>query len=583
MSTCLPPVCSNDGLPLSRALGRWVWPAGLLLATFARGTLAQDSLFVVKLENELKYVQGAVHGPLIGALDTHSVTPPAVDWDTPITVTGAGNSVSARIVAQHLVAPHPELGELAPGPVWPSPVLALWAPPVGQGVLSAAGKADRDHVHIDHFQHRLEVCYVPAAQVNGYVYSSVGVHDPVSCATRSGGLSKAQVVPQSPSDAFGSAAMCIDMSNYTFGLAVTVRGIQPADVLAGRICEGAQGTNGPVIFDLGPPGAWVDMEGLGIGRFIIEETFPAAYVAALLAGNTYIEVCTLAYPAGEIRAQLVDEQSVLVDTGAPHQVLYNGNPSYLGYSSGNLAGMPQRWAAVPFSIPSGGANITRIDADWFVSPGYEAETINYIIWQRSGQTLPPLPGDERAMGVLGPYQAGLDDPRTPDMNDWLHIYDGLDIWLPAGDYYFTLYAAGIGPGNTTGFSDSPWLTGGDLQEEDLEQPFMWRSASFPTPGFQPYDNPAIQPAPGQDPDDRWNPSFAIYGLANSMMGTPGDVNCDGSVNFGDINPFVLYLSNFAVWLTTYPDCPPENGDINGDGVYPSFGDINPFVALLTGL
>ncbi len=62
----------------------------------------------------------------------------------------------------------------------------------------------------------------------------------------------------------------------------------------------------------------------------------------------------------------------------------------------------------------------------------------------------------------------------------------------------------------------------------------------------------------------------------------GDLNCDGTIGFGDINPFVLYLSNFAVWQSTYADCPPENGDINGDGSYPSFGDINPFVALLSG-
>jgi hypothetical protein len=62
----------------------------------------------------------------------------------------------------------------------------------------------------------------------------------------------------------------------------------------------------------------------------------------------------------------------------------------------------------------------------------------------------------------------------------------------------------------------------------------------------------------------------------------GDLNCDGSVNFGDINPFVLYLSNYAVWLTTYEGCNPLNGDVNGDGAYPDFGDINPFVAMLAG-
>ena len=63
----------------------------------------------------------------------------------------------------------------------------------------------------------------------------------------------------------------------------------------------------------------------------------------------------------------------------------------------------------------------------------------------------------------------------------------------------------------------------------------------------------------------------------------GDLNCDGSVNFGDINPFVQYLSDFVAWQGAYC-CPARNGDINGDGSYGqgSFADINPFVALLSG-
>ena len=67
----------------------------------------------------------------------------------------------------------------------------------------------------------------------------------------------------------------------------------------------------------------------------------------------------------------------------------------------------------------------------------------------------------------------------------------------------------------------------------------------------------------------------------------GDLDCDGTagyLSFGDINPFVLYLSNFSAWQATYPGCDPTCGDINGDGTYGqgSFGDINPFVMLLTG-
>jgi hypothetical protein len=60
----------------------------------------------------------------------------------------------------------------------------------------------------------------------------------------------------------------------------------------------------------------------------------------------------------------------------------------------------------------------------------------------------------------------------------------------------------------------------------------------------------------------------------------GDMNCDGSIGFADINPFVLYLSNFSSWQATYT-CDAHNGDINGDGTYPAFSDINPFVSLLS--
>jgi hypothetical protein len=60
----------------------------------------------------------------------------------------------------------------------------------------------------------------------------------------------------------------------------------------------------------------------------------------------------------------------------------------------------------------------------------------------------------------------------------------------------------------------------------------------------------------------------------------GDLNCDGTVDFGDINPFILALSNPGIYATTYPDCDIMNGDINGDSAV-DFQDINPFINLLT--
>jgi hypothetical protein len=61
----------------------------------------------------------------------------------------------------------------------------------------------------------------------------------------------------------------------------------------------------------------------------------------------------------------------------------------------------------------------------------------------------------------------------------------------------------------------------------------------------------------------------------------GDLNCDGAVDFKDINPFVLLLSNQPAWQAAYPGCPVENGDCDADGQV-NFEDINPFVAILSG-
>jgi hypothetical protein len=60
------------------------------------------------------------------------------------------------------------------------------------------------------------------------------------------------------------------------------------------------------------------------------------------------------------------------------------------------------------------------------------------------------------------------------------------------------------------------------------------------------------------------------------VGTPvcrGDCNCDGSISFADINPFVSVLSGGT-------PCNFDNCDVNADGVI-DFADIDPFVRLLT--
>ncbi|MBP7746400.1 MAG: hypothetical protein KA383_09705 [Phycisphaerae bacterium] len=87
----------------------------------------------------------------------------------------------------------------------------------------------------------------------------------------------------------------------------------------------------------------------------------------------------------------------------------------------------------------------------------------------------------------------------------------------------------------------------------------------------------------KDPGPAHYQQDLVFVLRGTVQSAVGDLDCDGTVGFGDINPFVLYLANYPVWEATYVGCPPANGDIDGDGNYPSFGDINPFVTLLTNL
>ena len=61
----------------------------------------------------------------------------------------------------------------------------------------------------------------------------------------------------------------------------------------------------------------------------------------------------------------------------------------------------------------------------------------------------------------------------------------------------------------------------------------------------------------------------------------GDCNCDGLVDFFDIDPFVLALVNPGAYAAQYSDCPILNADCNQDG-YIDFFDLDPFVGLITG-
>ncbi|TWT42306.1 hypothetical protein RAS1_34360 [Phycisphaerae bacterium RAS1] len=118
------------------------------------------------------------------------------------------------------------------------------------------------------------------------------------------------------------------------------------------------------------------------------------------------------------------------------------------------------------------------------------------------------------------------------------------------------------------------------------------TATAPLPGNWPTGTLRVSAAQGFDRvivhyDARpptcqdWGPIFLADNMVVLILPHAGDLNCDGSTNVLDINPFVLALSDPAAFVASFPTCPLENGDVNGDG-HTDILDINPLVTLIAG-
>lgn len=79
------------------------------------------------------------------------------------------------------------------------------------------------------------------------------------------------------------------------------------------------------------------------------------------------------------------------------------------------------------------------------------------------------------------------------------------------------------------------------------------------------------------------PGLAVTGTLTSVTLLPsakGDINCDGHIDYDDIDPFVLAMTGEDAFHAVYPDCNWYNGDVNCD-LTVNYDDIDPWVALLT--
>ncbi len=78
----------------------------------------------------------------------------------------------------------------------------------------------------------------------------------------------------------------------------------------------------------------------------------------------------------------------------------------------------------------------------------------------------------------------------------------------------------------------------------------------------------------------WNiDDISLTGLQCEPPFMIGDMNCDGAVDFFDIDPFVLAITDPAGYAGEYAECDILAGDCNDDGLV-NFFDIEPFVELI---
>lgn len=88
-----------------------------------------------------------------------------------------------------------------------------------------------------------------------------------------------------------------------------------------------------------------------------------------------------------------------------------------------------------------------------------------------------------------------------------------------------------------------------------------------------------------DGDSDFAVTDAVSGTVSvlkNMTCTPrvlGDLNCDGRLDYFDIDPLVTSLVNLDAYLAIYPGCDPTVADIDLDGAVTLF-DIEPFLDLL---
>ncbi|MCH8807271.1 MAG: FG-GAP repeat protein [Planctomycetes bacterium] len=214
------------------------------------------------------------------------------------------------------------------------------------------------------------------------------------------------------------------------------------------------------------------------------------------------------------------------------------------------------------------------------------------------------PGDVNNDGTPDVYVSDFSDSSGTGK---AYVFDGTDgsrIHVFSGAKPGQGFGIGRGAGdvNHDGYDDlllASWSSSLGGSNAGMAQIFSGRDASLlrtitsttagETFGF---DANAVGDVDGDGEPDfvisaAWNNAAGtragrVYLIAGNRLLRPGDLNCDGVFNGGDIDPFFLALGDPPGYVARFPKCNILNGDMNGDGAV-NGADIDAFFACLGGV
>ncbi len=243
----------------------------------------------------------------------------------------------------------------------------------------------------------------------------------------------------------------------------------------------------------------------------------------------------------------------------------NGRAFVFGGQRGYGPTYPQMWEfdpatggwiqrpSMPYSVMAAGVAVSGDDI--FVIGGQHKDSEPNSAWTRSIQVYHTLTNTWALIENAMPWQ--LYNTKAASLDGEVYLFTRFvdtGEWTPAAHAYL-------------------WIPGSGC----------WYKAGFIPPLPELYINEVPVIDGRAYFTSRWAGDAGAVTPFRAALSEPvqlGDLDCNGAVDFFDIDPFVSALSGPAVYYAVHPTCEYFNGDCDGDGLV-TFFDIDPFVTVLS--